>query len=77
MQELPGEEKSRILMEEKVRLSKAIARMRSAEMDLILEEESPFLKRIPVLRVVFEVMIGTYTGIISILIVLLVMKIFS
>ena len=75
--QLSDDEKHIILTEEKTRLSRIIAGMRSREIEFILDEESPFYRRRNVLATVLEILIGVYTGIISVTIILVIMRIFS
>jgi hypothetical protein len=75
--QLSDEEKHTILNEEKKRLSRMIARMKSREIEVILHEESPFYRRRDILATALEILIGVYTGIISVTIILFIMKIFS
>lgn|GEM_PF-5643343 len=68
--------KKQIIIEEKLLLRNRIAGLRSREIDMIFREESPFYKRKGALTAVLEVMLGVYTGIISVLIVLMVSRFF-
>ncbi len=70
------EQKKKIIIEEKLLLRNRIARLRSKEIDMIFHEESPFYKRKGTLTAVLEVLFGVYTGIISVIIVLMVSRIF-
>lgn len=75
--ELSVAEKKRILIEEKLRMRRLVADFRSREIDLIMGEESPFMRRREALRLVFEVLIGAFVGIASPVLVILVAELFS
>ena len=72
-----AEAKKLILAEEKIRLGRVTGRMRSREVEFILEEESPFYRRRGLLATLFEILIGIYTAVLSIFLILVITKIFS
>lgn len=70
------EEKKLVIVEEKQRLRRVLSNMKSREIDLILREESPLYRRSELLRTVLEILLGVYTGIFSIVLVILISRMF-
>lgn len=77
MKTLNEEDRQRIVIDEKLRLSRIVSRMSSMELDMILDEESPLRRRAGFLETAFEVLLGAYVGILSILAVLIITVLFS
>jgi len=75
--EISDEEKKTIIIEEKIRLQRVISEIRSKEINLILEEESPLYKRKKLLTTAFEVLLGVYIGIISVYLVIVLSELLS
>lgn len=75
--EISDEEKKTVIIEEKIRLQRVISEIRSKEINLILEEESPLYKRKKLLKTAFEVLLGVYIGIISVYLVIVLSELLS
>jgi hypothetical protein len=77
MNDLPEEEKKTIIVDEKIRMHHALCRMRSLEIELVANEESPLYRRRELLRTLFEVMIGIYIGISAVVLIVILSGIFD